>query len=256
MSEKFGKILGTLLFVLLISGLFYLIFFHDKKTNNGEIRMIEVEGNHLLPANDYLSSIKLDDSSNYNSLTLPEIKERFLKHPYIKRAELEYEGNHKVKVYLTEKKIEATLLTGGEPQLISDDFQVLPILRNIKILDLPVISNPGLNKKPLPFSFIKTDEILEAFKIIEAAKLTNKDIFKRLSEINLRNGGDIVLTFSGIKPPVLFGKGEAAKKIVYLDVMWKNIVEGDDIAENSDYIDLRFSGEIFVGTSENIGLNE
>ncbi len=256
MFEKSGKILGTLLFILLVSGLFYLAFFHGKKTNNGDIRMIEVEGNHLLSAKDYLSFTKLNDNSDFVDLTLPEIKERFLKHPYIKRVELEYEGDHRVKVYITEKDIEATLLTNGEPMLISDDFQVIPTLQDMKILDLPVISNPDFNKKPPLLSYVKNDGVLQAFKIIEAAKLINKDIYKRLSEINLRNGGDIILTFSGVKPPVIYGKGEAAKKMVYLDVMWKSIISGDDIAENSDYIDLRFSGEIFVGTSDKIGLTE
>ncbi len=256
MNESIGKILGTLLFVVLISGLFYLIFFGSKKTNNKEIRMIEIEGNHLLPANDYLSYAGLKDSLELALATLPEIKERFQKHPYVKRVELEYEGSHKVKVYLSEKNIKAMLLFNGKPELISDDFQVLPLLQDNRISGLPVISNADFNKQPEPLSYIKTGGIIEAFKIIDAAELVNKDIYERLSEINLRDGGDIVLTFSGVKPPVIFGRGEAAKKMVYLDVMWNNIVDGSDVAENSDYIDLRFSDEIFVGTTEKTGIHE
>lgn len=256
MKDAPAKILGTLIFVLLVSGLIYLIFFHSRKKNNEEIRMIDVKGNNLLPAKDYLSYAGLKNESDFKNLSLSEIREKFQNHPYIKRVELEYAGNHIVKIYITEKNIIAMLLTNGEPQLISNDFQILPVLHDIKILDLPVISNPNLNKKLKLLSYVSTEGIQEALKIINAAKLTNKDMYGRLSEINLRNGGDIVLTFSGVKPPILFGRGEVAKKMVYLDVIWKSIIQGDDIAENSEYIDLRFSGEIFVGTSEKIGLHE
>ncbi len=255
MKETLGKILGTILFAVLISGLIYLVLFRSKEENKKKIRMIEVVGNHLLPAKDYLSYVGLKDSSDYRNITLPEIKERFQRHPYVKQVELEYEGNHVVKVYVSEKNITAILLVSGEPKLISDDFQLLPVLKDIKILDLPVISNAELNKQPALLSYIKTNGILEALKIIDAAKLTNKNIFKRLSDINLRNGGDIVLTFSGVKPPVIFGRSEVAKKMVYLDVMWNKIIAGNDIAENSDYIDLRFSNEIYVGTIEKTGIN-
>jgi hypothetical protein len=102
---------------------------------------------------------------------------------------------------------------------------------------------------------LNTDEIKQAFKIIDAAKLANEGILKRLSEINLRHGGDIILTFSGIKTPVIFGKNGAAKKLVYLDIIWDDMVSGKNLVENSEYIDLRFANEIYVGKSENTGMN-
>ncbi len=248
MKEKIGKILGTLLFVVLISCLFYLIFLSNKKNNKGEIKMIELTGNHLLSEKDYLSFARLGDNSKYGSLTLPEIKNRFASHPYVLRVDVEDAGNNEVKVFLTEKNVEAVLLAAGEPNFITDDFQVLPIFPDAKFSDLPVISNPGNEIKIKPLSYLKSGEIVEAFKIIEASKLTNESMYKKLSEINLRNGGDVVLSFTGLKPPVLFGHGEAAKKMVYLDLMW-NSPEGNNLIDSSEYIDLRFADEIFVGSS-------
>ncbi len=247
MKEKIGKIFGTLLFVVLIMCLFYLIFLTNKKTNKGEIKMIELTGNHLLSAKEYLVYAGLSAGSNYGALTLPGIKNKFASHPYISRVDVEDEGNNQVRVYLTEKNIEAVLLASGEPHFLTDDFQVLPMFPNTKFGDLPVVSNPGDNVKIKPLSFLKTYEILEAFKIIEASKLTNENMYRKLSEINLRNGGDIVLSFTGLKPPVLFGHGEAAKKMVYLDLMW-NSPEGNNLIDSSEYIDLRFADEIFVGS--------
>lgn len=218
--------------------------------------MIEVSGNNLLPVNDYLAFTGLGDNSKLNGLPLQEIKARFERHPYVLNANVEFAGNNTVKVELTEKNIEAVLLSAGEPDFITGNFQVLPLLPNTKFTDFPVISNSSIQGEIKPLSYISAPDITEAFKIIESAKLANENMFKRLSEIDLRKGGDIILTFSGVKPPVIFGKGEAPKKMVYLDVMWPNIIKENSIADNSEYIDLRFSDEIFVGTNEKAGYNE
>ncbi len=251
-----SKIPGALLFVILISALFYLIFFSHKKANKGEIKMIKISGNNLLPSLDYLKFAKLENSSNYVKLTLADIRTRIEKHPYVQKADVAYEGNNEVKIYLKEKVIEAVIIIDGEPHFITEDFQILPMLPDIKMLDMPVISNPLLNEKVGQLSYIRTDDITEAFKIIDAAKLTNVNMYRKLSEINLRNGGDIILTFSGIKPPILFGKGEDAEKMVYLDTIWDGMILGNDLVNNSEYIDLRFSNEIFVGTDVKTGLSE
>jgi len=211
--------------------------------------MVELTGNNLLSADEYLTFAMLGDKSKYAGLTLPDIKKRFENHPYVSKVDVEDEGNNRVKVYLKEKNIEAVLLDGGEPHFISGNFEVLPILSNTKFTDLPIISNSGNQNKIKPLSYLKTGNMIEAFKIIEASKLTNENMFKKLSEINLRNGGDIILSFSGLKPPVLFGHGGAAKKMVYLDLMWNSSEEGNDLIDSSEYIDLRFADEIFVEPS-------
>lgn len=218
--------------------------------------MIQITGNNLLSEGDYLSFTKLNDRSGYDEITLPVIKSRFESHPYVERADVEYLSGNIAKVVLTEKKIEAVLLYNGEPHFITEDFEILPVLPNTKFTDLPVISNPKIQKQLRPLSICVNDDLVQAFKIIEAAKLANENIAQKLSEINLRNGGEIILSFSGVKPPVLFGRGEAAKKMVYLDIMWNGIVEGNNLVENSDYIDLRFANEIYIGAAQKTGLSE
>ncbi len=256
MQEKLSKILGTFLFLVLISGLIYLIFFRIKNTGEQEIKTIEVTGNSLLSGSSYLDYAKLNDHSSYTDISLSAIKSRFERHPYIQKADVEYLSGHIARVVVTEKKIEAVLIYKEEPNFITDDFELLPVLQNTKLTDLPVIINPQIDQPLKQYSKIKSADIEQALKIIEASKLASKSIAGKLSEINLRGGGDIVLSFSGIKPLVLFGRGGTAEKMVYLDAVWNGITDGSSLAENSEYIDLRFPDEVYLGPDVKTGLNE
>lgn len=255
MRESTAKIFGLLIFLFLLSGVLYLTFFSQKKINKGEIKMIEVTGNKLLNETDYLKLTKLNDRTAYIDLSLPVIKDRILKHPYVLKADVEYDGLGGVRIEIKEKKIKAVILNDGEPYFITEKYQILPLLPGSQFSDLPIISNLPDSVKIRTLSVLNNEEIKEAFKIIDAAKLTNESMLNHMAEINLRKGGDIILTFSRVKLPVIFGRNGAAKKMVYLDILWDDMLAQKEIVENSEYIDLRFSNEIYIGKSEKIGLN-
>ncbi len=256
MSEKKDKILGTVLFVLLISLLIFFTFMLNDKTEDKKIQMIKISGNNLLPESEYLHFTKLDDVSSYKDLTLSFIKDRFEKHPYVETANVEFESKNLVSVEIIEKKIKAVLLDGEEPQFITEDFQVVPYYANTKFVDYPIVSNLKEKANIKPLEILRNEDTKRAFRIIEAVKLTNSNILKRLSEINLRNGGDIILTFSGLKPAVIFGRGEEAKKMVYLEILWEGKIESKVDINKSDYIDLRFANEVFLGNADRASLME
>jgi hypothetical protein len=115
------------------------------------------------------------------------------------------------------------------------------------------MSNDELLRKK---GIIKTTGLIEAYKIIDAVGLIDKDLSKKLSEINLRSGGDIILLFSGLKPPVILGRGNTAKKMSAFDQLLALDNPEKEMMMNSSYIDLRFQDEIFLGNYENTGLTE
>ena len=45
------------------------------------------------------------------------------------------------------------------------------MMPNTKFMDFPVISNSSFENEIKPLSYIKTTDIIEAFKIIESAKI-------------------------------------------------------------------------------------
>src|ERR1035437_4512945 len=114
MRKNYGKILGTVVFIILISWMLYLTFFTARKFDKGDIKMIEITGNNLLKESDYLMFTKLNDLSFNHDLPLSVIKDRFEKHPYISRADVEAEGDTTDRVILSEKKMMAVILNENE----------------------------------------------------------------------------------------------------------------------------------------------
>lgn len=254
MSKGNHKILSLFLFALLVGLLIYLTIFSYNKRGREEIRMITVTGNYLLNQKSYLEFTQLDENISYSDLSLHGIKNRFEKHPYVIRTEVKSDGRGNVEVHLREKIIYAVVVGSSDPYFITADFQVVPIFPNTRFSDLPVISNARLREKINAMTFVKDEDVVQAFKIIDAAKTTDLELSRKLAEINLRNGGDVILTFSGINAPVIFGRGNEAKKMIYLNILWEQMNEQKNYFENTEYLDLRFSNEVFVGRKDNIGL--
>lgn len=255
-SETSSKILGLLLFVILIGWILYMSFVSQRRELDEQIKSITVTGNNLLQENDYLAYAKLNKSQLSVNVTLPVIKSRLEKHPYINRADVEFSGNNQVHIKLNEKNIKAVIVNDNNLLLATEDFEILPFIPNTKIPEMPVITNLSNSALLKNNEVLKTPGLIEAFKIMDAAELTNEELSKKLSEINLRNGGDIILLISGIKPPVILGNGNIAKKIYSFNQLLEEGNSNKEIVMNSSYIDLRFNNEIFLGNYDNTGLAE
>ncbi|MCU0343858.1 MAG: hypothetical protein MUF28_08560 [Ignavibacterium sp.] len=254
MKKDFGKIFGVVLLFVMVLSILYLSLFKYSEKGKEEIKMIKLYGNSLLSSEIYLRFADLDQSYVYDDLNLNMIKKRFEEHPYIAKAEVKSDGLGNVDVKIVEKDIYAVLLSRSEPYFLTNDFELLKIHQYTTYSDIPVISNFRVTEKLIPSKVFKTEDIVEAFRIIDAAKISDIELSRKLSEINLKNGGDVVLTFSGINYPIVFGRGNEAKKMIYLSLVWERINNLKASYQNTEYIDLRFSNEAYIGSKENTGL--
>jgi len=254
MKKDFGKIFGVVLLSLIVVSILYLSLFTFNKKGKEEIKMINIHGNNLLSKEIYTRFADMDQSSVYNNLNLNNIKKRIEEHPYVAKAEVKSDGRGNVDVNIKEKDIYAVLLSRTEPYFVTNDFELLKILEYTTYADIPVISNFKVSEKLSPSKVYKTEDIVDAFRIIDAAKITDIELSKKLSEINLKNGGDVILSFSGINYPVVFGRGNESKKMIYLSLVWERINTLKASYQNTEYIDLRFSNEAYIGSKENTGL--
>jgi cell division septal protein FtsQ len=251
MKENKGKILGLVFFIFLIFLLGFLII-TPKKVVKKKINSIEIVGNKLLSEKDYLAQSKLNNKDDYNNLTLRIVKDRIQEHPYVEKADVEYYNDSDVKIYLTEKTMKAILVAGSSPYFVSSDYQLLPILPKTKVANLPVLTNPDKSDKLKSYALIKGDDVMNGLEIIDAVKMEDNKFLKYLSQINLRDGGDIVLNFSGFKAPVIFGKYDVASKIVCLQNVLTYLSDNNSLGSTS-YVDLRFADNVYLGENQNIG---
>jgi cell division septal protein FtsQ len=245
------KIISTGIFLLLLLVMAYLVYFSNINGRVEVIGTVTVTGHNLLTENDYLNFTRLniseEEKPDLKGLNTAIIRDRFQKHPYVLKASVSLAGGNKAKVLLTEKKMYGVIIRGPEPLFISEDFEVLPVFPNTRIIDLPVLTGIRESTRLKPLSKVKSDDMIQAFRIIDAIELTNETMMKNLSEINLRNGGDVLLTFSGMNAPVIFGRGNEALKIVYLETLLTGFRNEKNFPAESDYIDLRFNNNIYIG---------
>jgi len=254
------KIIGTGIFIILLLGIAYLVYHSNKIDKNEIIESVKVTGNRLLSENDYLTFTRLSELSNKNKFSLPVIKSRFEKHPYVLKADVKFISEKKVKVFLIEKRIYGVIIRGSEALFVAEGFQVLPVFPNTKVFDFPVISNIDEERTLKPLKKFRNKDIVQAFKIIDAIHITSEKLWSKLSEINFKsqinfiNENDIVLTISGINPSVIFGRGNEASKIVGLETLLKGFSNDKNFLAESDYIDLRFNQSIYIGNTQRVEL--
>lgn len=251
MNERKSKLFGLFVFLILISGIFYVMITGSKANVKESYNQIALTGNVLLQANEYLLYARLNDSTKYDELTLLDVKTKLEKHPYLRKAEVEFDGVTKILVEVEENEIKAVLLHKNELKLVTNDLKTLPLFPPINIQDLPVITNLKMNGKG---SFNNRD-LKSAFRIIDAISVTDESVRKNLAEINLRNGGDVILTFTGLKFPVLFGRSDEVKKALILKNLWQQILNDEKLYEEIEYIDLRYKNKVFIGKRKSELLN-
>ncbi|MCW9094484.1 MAG: FtsQ-type POTRA domain-containing protein [Ignavibacteriaceae bacterium] len=252
MSERRSKLFGLFIFLILTFGFVYLMITGSRASVKEVYNQIEINGNRLIPASEYLKYSGLSDSTKYSDLTLIDVKNRFEKHPYMRKAEVEYDGVNKILVEVEEKKIKAVLLQKNELKLVTDDLETLPLFPPSDIRDLPVISNLSTNNK----NSIDSSNIELAFRIIDAISLSDTNVRKNLAEINLRRGGDVILTFTGLNFPVLFGKNDEVRKALILKDLWPRLVRDGKINSTTEYVDLRYKDKVFIGKRKTELINE
>ena len=242
MSSLRVKIIG-LIIMLSINSLIAFLSLNLEDQNKFNVQVIEISGNNYLESGEYFKFANLDDKSKYSELSITIIKSRLEKHPYINHVDVTYQGSGRVTAEIFEKNFVAILYSNNDNSLLTNNYEVLPILPFVKNIDLPVISNLRINSDRI---IKNNDGAQTAFRIISALNYINIELNNSLSEIDMRNGGDILLYFSTFEYPLIIGKGNEIKKLVYFNNLYSNL-EKKELSELTEYVDLRYDGKIFIG---------
>ncbi len=280
MTKK-NKIFSVMIFFLLFSGIIYVIIISSNRSSNQIIKKIDIKGYDLLSAIDYQNYLGINHQINLKRNEIKNIREKLLKHPYIKNVNIEYHPDNKATIYLEEKNIGIILLKDNSTFLISYeldnpiDYSIIPLIKNTKALDLPIITNLKIDNDKLYNENKKTQtknkKIIESLKILSAIdeidiesprrlrsskegifnlETESMDMKKNLSEINF-DGNNVQLIFNNLQPIVIVNEKNIVRNLISLnEILYNNEIRNSLL--EAKYIDFRYDNYVFVGNNESV----
>ncbi|MEX1140114.1 MAG: FtsQ-type POTRA domain-containing protein [Bacteroidota bacterium] len=208
------------------------------------VHRVLVHGNSVVQTNEILQLAHVNDGARMYDLDLLKIQKDVVSHYFIKAVLVERDLPSTIRIKVTERAPVA-MINPGELRYLDPDGVVLPHSVSGELFDLPLIGGIPPDVSPKVGATLTHSDIQEALTILSTARLVNKEMFHLISEVRLRNGGDIVLYTAEGSVPVLFGRGNVASKLVRLETFWNGIVRerGSRLVQ---YIDVRFDDQVVV----------
>ncbi len=244
-TEQPGYGLRVYVYFVLTSLLIVSIFFLKAQwQENVPVKQVYVEGINIVSKEEIVRLMKLSPTTSMYAVDLTAVQKNILANSFIKSVVIHRDAPSGLRV-IVEERTPFAILAAGELYYIASDGTVLPYIASSATYDIPVITGADSMAGIKTGKKLYNRDVQDALEIIAAANAAGEEMAHVISEIRLRKGRDLMLyTFeSGV--PIIFGKGDAVKKIVKLDAFWRQFMKN---TETSDirYIDLRYDDQVVV----------
>lgn len=206
------------------------------------VEHVTVSGTTIIETEDILNRAKVPSGARMVEVDLHAVENRVAAHPYVSRVLVERNLPSTIHIEIVERRPLA-LINGRELRYVDRDGVVLPNSVSRELFDLPVITGLPAAQATKPGTEITNADLDEAIQILETSEAVGRELYHLISEIRIRNGGDIVLYTTDGGVPVLFGRGGAPRKLVALETFWNTIV-AERGPQSLSYVDLRFEDQV------------
>jgi cell division septal protein FtsQ len=231
-------------FALIAFALLAVFVVKAKWQQHAPARQVSVEGISVISKEEIVRLMKLPPNVPMYEIDLTSLQRNILTNSFVKKVVIQRDAPSTLRVIIEERTPSAILLA-NDLFYIASDGMVLPYIASSETYDIPVISGVDSLNGIKPGQRLFNADVQEALEIIEASKITGKNISHAISEIRLRKGHDLVLYSFETGVPIIFGKGDAAKKIVKLDAFWQKFIQNNE-TKDIQYIDIRFDDQVIV----------
>lgn len=208
------------------------------------VNRVLVQGNHVVQTNEILQLAQIAEGSLMYDLDLMKVRRDVVNHFFLKDVVVERDLPSTIRITVTERTPIAMIDRGGMRYLDADGV-VLPHSVSDELIDLPLVSGLAPSVPAAVGSTIDHADVREALALLQTARIAGKDLFHMISEVRVRNGGDLVLYTAEGGIPVLFGRGQPAAKLVRLETFWNEFLRERGPRE-LEYIDIRFDDQVVV----------
>ena len=221
-----------------------LVVFANLWKSNLKVKRVTIEGNRIVETAEITQLIKVPKNTQLQDVDLMAVRHDILSHHFIKDAVVERDLPATLKITIKER-VPLAIINSAEILYLDADGVVLPHSMSKQLFDLPVLTGMPEGTSLTPGTMIKHPDIQEALQILATSKLVNKELYHMISEVRLRNGGDIVLYAAEWGVPIIFGRGEIANKLIRLESFWNSVVRERGF-DTLQYVDLRFDDQVVV----------
>jgi len=233
--------------LVVVTGLFWSGTLEWKK--HLTVSGIIVEGEHILTKDEIVKLSQISLKTNMYDADLSGIGANIEKNHFVKSVAVTRDAPGIIRISVLERTPIALLVPPGGAELLSVDEEgyVLPHASSQSMFDLPVISGVDSVAGIQVGQRTTQGDILAAIEVLDVARRVSSELYYMISEVRIRTGHDMVLYSADTGIPILFGRGDAAKKLVNLDAFWKQFVAQQGTQEIR-YIDVRFDGQVVVSS--------
>lgn len=206
------------------------------------VQEVVVTGNRIVAAGDILALAGTLKGQGLFDVDLFAIQNRVKNNTFVKGADVNRDVPDRVTITIQER--EPVAIVALEKLLyLDEEGYVLPPARSEFIFDLPVLTGNFKPSEVIPGRQTSNAELREALVILALSKRVDDALYRRISEVHVERGKDILFYTAEYGVPVVFGRGDASMKLVKLDTFWREFVKQRGAAELS-YVDLRFEGQV------------
>ena len=231
-------------FVGLLLGVTGLVVASNLWKSELRVRRVAVEGNRIVETPEILQLVKIAKDAQLHEVDLMAVRKNVLSHYFIKDAVVERDLPATIKITVKERAPLA-IVNAQEVLYLDEDGVGLPHSISKALFHLPILSGVPGTITLKPGMTLKNADVQEALEILATSKLLGKELYYMISEVRLRDGGDIVLYAAEWGVPIIMGKGNIPNKLVRLETFWREVVRQQG-SERLQYVDLRFDDQIVV----------
>lgn len=238
-------------FVLLLGLTLSLVIGANSWKSGLVVSKVVVVGARVVDPNEIVQLAHVKPGSKMYDLDLMIIQKDVVSHYFLKDAVVERDLPSTLKITVVERTPIA-MINGNELLYLDAEGVVLPHSISNELFDLPMISNLPSGLKVVPGAVIQIPDVTEALSILSTARLVNKELYHLISEVRLRDSGDLIFYTADGGVPVLFGHGDPAGKLLRFEAFWNDVVKGRGVRDLR-YVDLRYEDQVVVKWTSDAG---
>jgi cell division septal protein FtsQ len=208
-----------------------------------KVRRVDVKGAAIFTEKNVRARAKVPAGALIDTVSLTGVRERLVSHPYVRDARVSRSYPDALTIELEERVPVASFTVKGAIRYIDAEGVVLPYLESVVTNDLP-----GITGVPEPVSVrfgeaVEDESYFEALSILSDALETDSSVYHMISEVDMKEGGDIIIYESNNGVTIKVGRGDIKRKLVMLRAFWDRFVR-EEGPENLEYLDLRFGDRV------------